>query len=137
MPVDSGYQHSISCMLKFWFCINKDAQVYAEFRKVWFVRVIFHSWRDIPFLQAQSFEVGFLKNGAVVAVWVEFAQRSSRSSAIGPIRLRERVNKPELQNMANKLDQLELENSHNKQASQSRDVPTCLKERPSTSDISS
>ena len=49
-----------------------------------------------PFSQHKSFEVGCLKKGALVAIWVEFDQRSCRSSEIGPMSLRKNVNKPGL-----------------------------------------
>ena len=46
-----------------------------------------------PFSQPKSFEVGCLKKGALVAIWVEFDQRNFRSSEIAPMSLRKNVNK--------------------------------------------
>lgn len=54
-----------------------------------------------PFSQPKSFEVGCLKKGALVAIWVEFDQRSCRSSEIGPMSLRKNVNKPGLVSVLN------------------------------------
>ena len=45
-------KHSISFLLKFQFCIKKDAQLYAELRKVWFVWGFFATAEEIyPFQQ--------------------------------------------------------------------------------------
>ena len=101
--------------------------MYTELKKVLSVWVIIHSWGEIPVFATLVVWGWLSKNGTVVDVWVEFAQRSCQSSEISLIRLRKNINKPELKSMANKLDQSEIDNSHNKQTNQSHGLPTCLK----------
>ena len=63
------YQHSISYMLKVRFCINKDAQLYAELKKVW---VIIQSWEDMPVFTA-------------LVVWGWFSQEWSSGCRVSRI----------------------------------------------------
>ena len=49
-----------------------------------------------PFLQPYLFEVGFPKNRAGVAAWVEFTHRRFQSSEIASITMCKNLNKPEV-----------------------------------------
>lgn len=84
-------------MPKFRFCINKDAQLYTELKKVEFGGLSFTVEEICPFLP----------------VFARFSRRSCQLSETGPIKLLKNVNKPELIYMTNKLEQSEIENSHN------------------------
>ena len=47
------------------------------------LKVIFYSCGDIPVFATLVAWGGFLKNGAMDAVWIEFAQKNCQSSEIG------------------------------------------------------